>query len=70
MDRRTHGDYSAKMWVVQISMPIHQNIVVIDDFDLHIFQFKIYVVIFCIFLSFIFSQQPRHGLAYQWLEIF
>ena len=42
--------------------------IVIDDFDLHIFQFKINIVIFGRFLCFIFSQYPCHGFAYQWLD--
>ena len=52
------------LWVVQ-----NFDIVVIDDFDLHILQLKIYIVIFGRFLRFKFSQQPRHGFAFQWLEI-
>ena len=35
---------------------------------LHIFQFKIYIVIFDWFLHFKYSQQPHHLFAYQWLD--
>ena len=42
--------------------------VVIDNFDLHIFQFNIDFVIFGSFLRFKFSKQPLHCFAYQWLD--
>ena len=47
-----HSDYSANLWVVQNYDVRSLNIVVIDDFDLHSFQFKINIVIFGIFLRF------------------
>ena len=40
------SDYSAHLWVVQNYHIRSLNIVVIDDFDLHIFQFKIDIMIF------------------------
>ena len=51
-----------------ISIPSLYNIVVIDNFDLNIFQFNIDFVIFDSFLRFIFSQQPRHRFVHQWLD--
>ena len=54
----------------KISTPSPQHIVVIDNFDLHIFQSEIDFVIFDIFLRFKFSQHLRHRFVYQWLDNF
>ena len=64
-----HSDYCAHLWLVQNFNTKSSNIVVIiDGFDLNISQFKIDFVIFCRYLRLKFSQQPRHGFAYLWLD--
>ena len=64
----SHSDYCAYLWLVQNFNTRSSNIVVNDDFDLNISQFKIDLVIFGRCLPLKFSQQPRHDFAYQWLD--
>ena len=51
-----------------MSIPSLKIFVVIDNFDLHRFQFNIDFVILGNLLCLKFSQQPRHRFAYQWLD--
>ena len=64
----SHIDYCAHLWLVQNFNTRSSNIIVNDDFDLNISQFKIDLVIFGRYLPLKFSQQPRHGFAYLWLD--
>ena len=53
----SHRGYSAQLWVVQSFDIKSLNIVVIDNFDLYIFQFNIEYVIFWQFFH--VSNSPR-----------
>ena len=46
----SHSDYCAHLWLVQNFNTKSSNIVVIDDFELNVSQFKINFVIFDIYL--------------------
>ena len=49
-------------------IPSPLNVVVIDNIDLHIFQFNIGFVIYGSILRFKLSKQPYHWFEYQWLD--